>query len=124
MTRPRPILRFARGPRRTASDKVPTLCLAEASLPEAPRHKASDEVPILCLARGRLDNDPVTAASTGFSCKMSRPINASNLSRNVSRASAQYSGVADGTGVTSTPCSQGQDWAGVTGRCARHYTHD
>ena len=103
--RPRPILRFARGMRRKASDEVPTLCLTEAPSPEAPRRKASDEVPILRLARGRLGNDPVSAASTGFSCKMSRPINASNLSRNVSRASAQYSGVADRTGVTSTPCS-------------------
>ena len=122
--RPRLILQFARGPRRTASDEVPTLRLAEAPSPEAPRRKASDKVPILRLARGWLGNDPVTAASTGFSNKMSRSINASNHSRDVSRASAQYSGVADGTGVTSTPCSQGQDWAGVTGRCARHYTHD
>ena len=49
-TRPRPILRFARGPRRTASDEVPTLRLAEAPSPEAPRRKASDEVPTLRLA--------------------------------------------------------------------------
>ena len=105
--RPQPILRFTRGPRRTASDEVPTLRLAEAPSPEAPRRKASDEVPILRLARGRLGNDPVTAASTGFSDKTSHPINASNHSRNISHASAQYNGVADGTGVTSMPCSQG-----------------
>ena len=97
-TRPRPILRFARGPRRTASDEVPTLRLAEAPSPEAPRRKASDEVPILRLSRGLLGNDPVTAASTDFSDKTSRPINASNHSRNVSRTTAQYSEVADGTG--------------------------
>ena len=72
--------------------------------PEASCCKASDKVPILRLARGRLGNDPVTAASTDFSDRTSRPTNTFNHSRNVSRTSAQYSGVADGTGVTSTPC--------------------
>ena len=35
-TRPRPILRFAQGPRRTASDEVPTLRLVEAPLARGP----------------------------------------------------------------------------------------
>ena len=92
--------------------------------PEAPRHKASDEVPILRLARGptpqglgralsyrlargRLGINPVTAALTNFSDRTSHPTNASNHSRDVSRTAAQYSGVADETGVTSMLCHLG-----------------
>ena len=108
--------------------------------PEAPRHKASDEPPILRfargpvprglgralsyrLARGRLGINPITAALTDFSDRMSHPTNASNHSHDVSRTTARYGGVADETGVTSTPCHPGQDGTGVTGCCARHYAH-
>ena len=92
--------------------------------PETLCHEASDEVPILRLARGRLGINPVTSALTNFSDGTSYPTNASNHSRNVSRTTARYSGVADEMGVTSTPCRPGQDGAGVTGRCARHCAHD
>jgi hypothetical protein len=109
------------GPERNheASDKVPILRLARG-----PARKASDEVPILRLARGRLGNNPVASALTDFSDRTSHPTNASNYSRDVSRTTARYSGVADEMGVTSTPCRPGQDGAGVTSRCARHCAHD
>ena len=105
------LTRSGLGPERNheASNEVPILHLA---------HKASDALPILHLARGRLGNNLVASVSTDFSDKTSHPINASKHSRNVSRTSTQYSRVADGTGVTSAPCSPGQDGAGVTGRCA------
>ena len=86
--RPQPILRFVRGPRRIASDEVPTLRLAEAPSPEALPHKASDGLPILRLARGRLGNNLVSSVSTDFFDTTSCPINTSNHSRNVSRTSA------------------------------------
>ena len=75
-----------------------TLHLAEALSPEALPRKASDGLPILRFARGRLGNNLVASVSTDFSDKTSRPINASNHSRNVSRTSAQHSRVADGMG--------------------------
>ena len=115
---PRGLGRFSDSPEARAakaSDEKPTLRLAGALSPEAlprkasdglpilrfargPAHKASDEVPILRLARGWLGNNLVASVSTDFSDKTSRPINASNHSCNVSHTSAQYSGVADGTG--------------------------
>ena len=76
------------------------------------------------LARGRLGINPVTTALTDFSDETSHPINTFNHSRDVSRMSARYSGVADETGVTSTPCRSRQDGAGVTGRCAWCCAHD
>ena len=86
-------------PPRKASDGLPILRFARG-----PTHKALDEVPILRLARGRLGNNLVASVPTDFSEKTSCPINTSNHSRNVSRTSAQNSGVADETGVISTPC--------------------
>ena len=65
-----------------------TLCLAEALSPEAPPRKASDGLPILRFARGRLGNNLVASVSTDFSDKASRPVNAPNHSRNISRTSA------------------------------------
>ena len=82
---------------------------------EALRHKASDEHPV---------TDNPTAALTDFSDGASHPTEAFNHSHNVSRTTAQYSGVIDETEVTSTPCHPRQDGAGVTGRCARHCAHD
>ena len=116
--RPRPILQFARGPCRKASDEVPTLRLARG-----PTRKASDEVPILCLARGRLDISPAIAL-TELPDEASHPTEALNHSHNVSRTTAQYSGVTDETEVALAPCHPGQDGAGVTGHYARHCAHD
>ena len=116
---PRGLGRFSDSPEARAakaSDEKPTLRFAEAPSPEA--------LPILRFARGWLGNNLVASVSTDFSDKTSRPINASNHSCNVSRTSTQYSRVADGTGVTSAPCSLGQDGAGVTGHRARHCAHD
>jgi len=61
---------------------------------------------------------------TDFSDGTSHPTKAFNHSHNISRTMAQCSGVTDEMEVASTPCHLGQDGAGVTGRCARHYTHD
>ena len=113
-----PILRLSRGPARKASDELPILRFARGPAPRGLGRTLSYR-----LARGRLGIDPITAALTNFPDRMSHPTNASNHSRNVSRTSTQYSGVADGTEVTSAPCSPGQDGAGVTGRCARHCAH-
>jgi hypothetical protein len=71
--------------------------------PEAPRRKASDEVPILRLTRGRLGINPVASALTDFFDRTSHPTNTSNHSRDVSRTTVRYSGVADEAGVTSMP---------------------
>ena len=123
------ILRLARGPARKASDEVPILRLARGlackasdevpilHLARGPACKASDEVPILRLARGRLGDNPVASASTDFPDRTSRPTNATNHSRDVSRTTAQHSGATDEMGVASTPCRPGRDGAGVTGRC-------
>ena len=71
--------------------------------------EALDEVTILRLARGPmlrgcLGISPITAASTNFSGGTSHPTKALNHPTNVSRTMARYSGVADETEVTSTPC--------------------
>ena len=66
--------------------------------PEAPRVKPQTKYRFSKLARGQLGNNLVASVSIDFSDKTSRPINASNHSRNVSRTSAQHSRVADGTG--------------------------
>jgi len=87
--------RFSDSPEARAAT---TLCLAEALSPEAPPRKASDGLPILRFARGRLGNNLVASVSTNFSDKASHPVNAPNHSRNVSRMTAQYSRVIDGTG--------------------------
>ena len=113
------ILRLARGPARKASDEVPILQFARGPAPRGLGRTLSYR-----LARGRLGINPITAALTNFPDRMSHPTNVSNHSRNISRLSMKYSGMTDGTGVTSAPCSPGQDGAGVTDRCARHYAHD
>ena len=115
---PRGLGRFSDSPETRAakaSDEKPALRLAEPPSPEAlprkasdglpilrfargPAHKASDEVPIPRHAQGRVGNVLVASVSTDFYDKTSHPINASNHSRNVSRTTAQYSEVADGTG--------------------------
>ena len=134
---PRLILRFARGSRRKASADSPIrprptpqgLGRATNSPPRprplarGPTRKASGEVPILHLARGRLGISPAVAL-TDHPDRASHSTNASNHSRNVSHTLARYSRVADGTGVTSAPCSPGQDGAGVTSRCTRRCAHD
>ena len=99
---------------------MPILHLARGPLTRGPARKASDEVPILRLAQGRLGSYPVTATTT----EMSRPTNATNHSRIVSRPTAQCGGVTDKTEVASMPCHPGQDGAGVIGRCAWHCAHD
>ena len=78
-----PIFRLARGLARKASDGEPILRLAQG-----PTRKASDEVSILRLARGWLSSDPVASASTNLPDRTSRPINATNHSRDVSRMMA------------------------------------
>ena len=139
-TRPRPILRFARGPRRKASDEVPTLRLARGPLARGPARKASDEVPILRLARGPArkasDEVPILRLTRGRLCispaaaltdlpdGVSHPTEELNHSRNVNRTTAQYSGVTDETEVASAPCHLGQDGAGVIDRCAQHCAHN
>ena len=129
---PRGIGRFSNSPEARAakpSDEKTTLRLAEAPSPEAlpreasdglpilrfargPAHKASDETPILRLARGRLGNNLVASVSIDFSDKTSRvqPL----PQRQPHIGAVQRSGRRDGR----------QDWAGVTGHCARHYAHN
>ena len=106
-------------PHRKASDEVLILRLARG-----PEPRGLGRAPGYRLARGRLGINSVTAASTDFPDEMSHPTNTFNHSRDVSRTMARYSGVADETGITSTPCYSRQDGAGVTGRCARHCAHD
>ena len=83
--------RFSDSPEARAAT---TLRLAEALSPR----KASDGLPILRFARGRLGTNLIASVSTDFSDKASRPVNAPNHSRNVSRMTAQYHRVTDETG--------------------------
>jgi len=101
-TRPRTRYRFSDSsdaPHRKASDEVSILRLARGPAPRGLRR-----APSYRLARGRLGIKPITTTLTDFSDETSHPTNTFNHSRDVSRTTARYSGVADETGVTSTPC--------------------
>ena len=110
--RSRPILRFARDLRRGLRREAKALCPAEALSPRPRPARPRTRYQFSDSLEAGLGNNLVTSVPTDSSDKTSRPVNAPNYSRNVSRTLAQYR--------QSDRRDRGPGAVGVTCHCAHH----